>query len=160
MRRGSIATWLAGVTAGLNPFRSFTFVSATGLAALAAWVWLRRSSGSEGEAVFPFYGLIAASYAGGYLVGRAFRHVLRAIVSATAIVLSGVVLLQCVRMDTADAERAVESGSMWMRAKATRVKDYLLHLLPAGPAAGGGVFAGGRRWRREAGEARAEGSGR
>jgi len=143
--RGRIAGGFLGFVAGFSPLNSFTFLLAVAVTALAAWVWLKHSG--DARPSFPFYGILAASYAGGFLIGRVFRKVVKAAVILAAIVLGGLALLRHARVDTVKAEQAVEAGSTWVQDQAGRARDYLFHLLPSGGAAGVGVFAGGRRRR-------------
>jgi hypothetical protein len=148
-QRSRIAGVLAGVISGLSPFKSLTFLMALGVAALAAWVWFKRSG--DTQAAFPVYGTIAASYAGGFMIGRIFRKLIKAVAITAVLVLAGFALLNRAHVDTSKAKEVVQAGSTWAQDRASRAKDYLMHLLPSGGAAGFGVFAGGRR-RREEGE--------
>lgn len=144
---GRIAGGLAELTAGLSPMNSFTFLAAAGVAAFGAWVWFRQSG--DARAPFPVYGTIAASYAGGFLIGRVFRKVLKTAVILAVIILAGFALLNRFHVDTSKGTRAVKAGSTWVQDQSARAKDYLLHLLPSGGAAGVGVFAGARRRRND-----------
>jgi hypothetical protein len=122
---------------------SFTFLLAFGVAALAGWNWLKEPS--EPRPPFPLYGIIAASYAAGFLIGRVFRKVVKTAALAAAIVLGGLAVLNRAHVDTSQAKQASEAGSTWVQSQARRAKDYLIHLLPSGAAASLGVFAGSRR---------------
>jgi hypothetical protein len=135
--------WLASLAAGLNPMKSFTFVLALGVTALAAWKWFNQSG--DPRPPFPLYGAIAASYAGGFLIGRLFWKVLKTAAIVAAILLGGLTVLNRAHVDTSKAKEEAEAGSAWVRNEASRAKHYLLHFLPSGAGAGVGVFAGGRR---------------
>ena len=142
-RQSKLSGGLTGLAAELNPIKSFTFVLALGVTALAAWIWVNRSG--DPRPPFPFYGTIAASYAAGFLIGRLFWKVVKTAAIVSAILLGGLVLLNRVHVDTSKAREATEVGSAWVRNQASRAKHFLLHFLPSGGAAGVGVFAGGRR---------------
>jgi hypothetical protein len=144
-QRGRIAGGLAGLAAGLSPLNSFTFVVALILTAIGAWSWFRQSG--EPRSSFPLYATIAASYAGGFLIGRVFRTVLKTAAVVAAILIGGLALLNHAHVDTSKAKQAVEAGSSWAQQQATQAKKYLRHWLPSGTFAGIGVFAGGRRRR-------------
>jgi hypothetical protein len=148
-QRGKTLGALVGLVAGLNPAKSPTFLLAFGLSALAAWVWFRGSG--EARRPFPVYGVIATSYAGGFLIGMIFRNMLKITAIVATMVLSGFALANCFGVDASKAKQAVAEGSTWAQEKAGRVKGYLMHLLPSGTAAGVGAFAGARR-RRSGGE--------
>src|SRR5262249_13606934 len=94
---------------------------------------------------FPLYGTIAASYAGGFLIGRLFWKVIKTAAIVAAIVLGGLALLNWAHVDTSKAKEVNKASSTWVRNHASRTKDYLLHFLPSGGAAGVGAFAGSRR---------------
>jgi uncharacterized membrane protein (Fun14 family) len=134
---------LAGLAAGLSPMKSFTFLLALGVAAVSAWVWFKRPG--DPRPPFPFYGTIAASYAGGFMIGRVFRKVVKTAAILAALLLGGLALLNYARVDTTKAKETVKAGSTWVQDQAGRAKDYLLRLLPSGAAAGAGVFVGARR---------------
>src|SRR5688500_10918119 len=112
--RGKLMGGLAGVASGLSPMNSFTFIVALGISASAAWVWFKESG--EVRRPFPIYGAIAASYAGGFLIGRVFRRIVKTAAIVAAIVLGGLMLLNYVRVDTSKARHAVEAGSTWVHA--------------------------------------------
>ena len=141
--RKSISAGILGVIAGLNPFTSVTFLIALAVLASAAWVWFRHS-GEPGQ-TFPIYGAVAASYAGGFLIGRVFRRVLKIAAIIAAIVLGSLALLNRAHLDTSKAQQAVKASSTWLEENSARARDYLMHLLPSGVAGGAGVFFGGRR---------------
>jgi len=143
--RNKLLGGLLGVAVKLNPLTSVSFLLALAVVALGTWVWFRHS-GESGHG-FPVYGAVGASYAGGFLIGRVFRRVLKIAAIVAAIVLGGLGLLNRAHLDTSKAEQAVRAGSTWVEDKAGRAKDYLMHLLPSGTAGGVGVFAGGRRRR-------------
>ena len=148
-QRSKILGGLAGLAAGLSPMKSFTFLLALGVAALGAWVWFKQSG--DPRPPFPRYGIIAVSYAGGFIIGRLFWKVVKTAAILAAIVLGGFALLNRAHVDTSKARQEVEAGSSWLQEQASRAEDYLLHLLPSGGAAGVGVFAGARR-KRNAGD--------
>jgi hypothetical protein len=148
-QRSRIAGGLAGFAAGLSPMNSFTFVLALAVTVLAGWGWLNHSG--DPRPPFPLYGAIAASYAVGFLIGRVFRSVLKVAAIIAAILLGGLALLNRAHVETSQAKQAVQAGSTWLQAEASRAKACLLHFLPSAGAAGVGVFAGGRR-RRVSGE--------
>jgi hypothetical protein len=149
-QRGKIAGGLSGLAAGLSPMNSFTFLLALAVTAVGAWSWLKQSG--DPRPPFPFYGIIAASYAGGFLIGRVFWKVLKTAAIVAAIVLGGLFLLGRAHVDTSKARKEVQAGSAWVQDEASRTKKYLLHYLPSGGAAGVGVFAGGRRRRGDRGD--------
>src|SRR5262245_19580047 len=130
---------LAGFAAGLSPMKSFTFLLALGIAALGALAWFRQP---EPRSNMPWYGIIAVSYAGGFLIGRVFRQVVKTAAILAALLLGGLALLHYARVDTTKAKQTVKAGSTWMQDQAGRAKDYLLRLLPSGAAAGAGVVIG------------------
>jgi hypothetical protein len=132
--------------------KSFTFVLAFGVTALAAWRWFNQSG--DPRPSFPLYGTIAASYAGGFLIGRVFWKVLKTAAIFAALVLGGLALLNRAHLDTSKVKQATEAGSTWVRNEASQAKHYLLHFLPSGGAAGVGAFAGGRRRTGDRGEDR------
>jgi hypothetical protein len=140
---GKVSGALANLLTGLNPMKSSTFVLALGVTALAAWNWSNRSG--DPHPPFPHYGMIAASYAGGFLIGRLFWKVVKTAAIVAAVVLGGLALLSRVQVDTSQVKAATEAGSAWVRYEASGAKHYLLHFLPSGGAAGVGVSAGGRR---------------
>ena len=144
--RRNMASGLVGVAAGLNPLTSVTFLFALVVTAAAAWVWFKNSG--EVRQAFPLYGTVAASYAGGFLIGRVLRSFLKIAAIVAALVLGGLGVLHWAQIDTAKARDAVKDSSAWLEAKSGQAKDYLMHFLPSGAAAGVGVFAGGRRRRR------------
>jgi hypothetical protein len=146
---------LADLAAGLNPMRSFTFLLALSVIALAAWSWFKQSG--EPRPPFPLYGTIAASYAGGFLIGRLFRKVVKTAAIIAAIVLGGLALLNRAQVNTSKAREATEAGSTWVQNEAKQAKDYLFHLLPSGGAAAVGVFAGSRRRAGSGGKGRGDG---
>ena len=123
--------------------KSVTFVLALGVTALATWKWLNHSG--DPRPGFPWYGMIAASYAGGFLIGRILGRALKAVAVVTAIVLGGLALLRWTHVDTSQAAEEAQAGVTWLRKEARQMKRYLVHLLPCGGAAGVGVFAGSRR---------------
>ena len=141
----TIFSGLLGLAASLNPLTSVTFVAATGVLGAAVWVWLKQSG--EPSQSFPFYGTIAASYAGGFLIGRIFRRLYKTVAIVAAITLAGLALLSWTHLDTSKAQRAVKAGSGWLEEKSNRAMDYLTHLLPSGLAGGAGMLVGGRRRR-------------
>jgi hypothetical protein len=145
-QQGRVGRGLVGLAAELNPLKSMTFLLALGLIAVAAYKWLRESG--EQQPSFPFYGTIAGSYAGGFLIGRLFWRIVKTAAIVAAIVLGGLTVLNRVHVDTSKAKDAAEAGSSWVRNEASRAKHYLVHFLPSGVGAGLGVFAGGRRSRR------------
>ena len=147
--RGKWLGGLAGLASGLSPMNSFTFIVALGVSALAGFLWFKESG--DPRPPFPTYGTVAVSYAGGFLVGRLVRAVLRTAAIAVAIVLAGLAIVKCAHVDTGKAKQTVEAGSGWIREHADRISDDLLRLLPSGGAAGLGVLAGGRRRRIKAG---------
>lgn len=151
-QQGKLVGGLAGLAAGLNPLKSFTFLLALSVTALATWSWFQQPA--EPHPPFPLYGTIAASYAGGFLIGRLFRKVVKTAAIVAAIVLGGLALLNRAHMDTTQAREAAQAGSSWVQHQASRAKDYLLHFLPSGGAAGIGVFAGSRRHAGEGGPGR------
>ena len=67
----------AGLAAGLNPMKSVTFVLALGVTVLAAWKLLKHSG--DPRPAFPWYGMIAVSYAGGFLIGRVLGRALKTV---------------------------------------------------------------------------------
>jgi hypothetical protein len=123
--------------------KSLTFLLALGLAALAGWFWFQQP---EPRPAFPWYGVIAASYAGGFLIGRVFQTVAKTAAILAALVLGGLALLHYV-VDTTKAKQSVQAGSTWVQDQTGRAKKHLLQLLPSGGAAWVGVFAGARRRR-------------
>jgi hypothetical protein len=135
---------LARLASELNPVSSFTFLCALGITAFAAWDWLEESG--EPRPRFPWYGAMAVSYAGGFLIGRVFWKVLKTAAIVAAIVLGGLALLNRVDVDTSKAKAAAEADSAWVQKQASLVKHFLVHLLPSSLAAGVGAFTGG--WRR------------
>jgi len=135
--------WPASLAAGLNPMKSLTFVLALGVTALAAWKWFNQSG--DPRPPFPLYGAIAASYAGGFLIGRLFWKVLKTAAIVAALLLGGLAVLNRAHVDTSKAKQEAEAGSAWVRKEAGQARHYLLHFLPSGGGAGLGVFAGGRR---------------
>jgi hypothetical protein len=141
--RGKVLGWLAGLVAGLNPMRSATFLLALSITTVAAWKWMNRAG--DPPLPFPFYGVIAASYAGGFLIGRVFWRLVKTAAIVAAIVLGGLAVLNRMHVDTTKAKEDAEAGSMWARNEASRAKHYLMHWLPSGGAAGVGAFAGSRR---------------
>jgi hypothetical protein len=134
---------LTNLAAGLNPMKSPTFLLALGVTALAAWKWFNRSG--DPRPAFPLYGAIAASYAGGFLIGRLLWRFVKVAAIVAALALGGLAVLNRAHLDTSRAREATEAGSAWVRNEASRAKHYLLHFLPSGGGAGLGVFAGGRR---------------
>ena len=143
----SIFSGLLGFAAGLNPFTSITFLLALLVTAFAAWVWFQHSG--EASQSFPIYGTVGASYAGGYLIGRIFRRLLKIAVIAAAVVLGGFALINRMHLDTSKAEQAVKAGSAWLEDQSMRARNYLMDLLPSGAAGGFGAFAGARKGRRD-----------
>ena len=143
--RGKIVGAVTGLTAGLSPMHSITFIAAVGIAGLAAWIWMHGAG--DPPPAFPLYGSIAASYAGGFLIGRVFRRIVKIAAIIAAIAIGALALLSRAHVETSKAKQAVETGSTWFQARASRVKDSLLHVLPSGFAGGAGVFAGARRRR-------------
>ena len=141
--RGRIGSGLAGLVAGLNPMRSATFLLALSITAVAAWKWMNRAS--DPPTPFPFYGIIAASYAGGFLIGRVFWRIVKTAAIVAAIMLGGLAVFNRLHVNTTKAKEVTEEGSAWVRDEASRAKHYLVHLLPSGGAAAVGVFAGSRR---------------
>jgi hypothetical protein len=141
--QGRVTRGLAGLAAELNPLKSITFLLALGLIAAAAYKWLKESG--DPQPSFPFYGTIAGSYAGGFLIGRLFWRIVRTAAVVAAIVLGGLTVLNRVHVNTSKAKEAAEAGSSWVRNEASRAKHFLLHFLPSGVGAGLGVFAGSRR---------------
>ncbi len=141
--RGGLAGWLFGLVAGFSPLSSFTFLLALGLMGFATWAWLHQPSDTPPP--FPVYGTVAASYAGGFLIGRIFRRLLKLLALGAALLIGGLFLLSRTHLDTTRARHAVEAGAHWMEEKTTSAMDYLMHFLPSGGAAGVGVFAGGGR---------------
>jgi hypothetical protein len=127
--------------------KSFTFVLAVGVTALAAWSWFSHSG--DPQPPFPHYGMIAASYTGGFLIGRVFWNVVKTAAIIAALVLGGLALINRAHVDTSKVKQATEAGSAWVRKETGRAKHYLLHFLPSGGAAGVGVFVGSRRRRGE-----------
>jgi uncharacterized membrane protein (Fun14 family) len=119
---------------------SFTFILALIVTAFGAWAWFKQAG--DIPARFPWYGTVAGSYAGGFLIGRVFRRVLKVAALMAAILVVGLVLLNRAHVDTSKVSHAVESGSTWVQQRAIRTTDYLLHLLPSGAAAAVGAFAG------------------
>jgi hypothetical protein len=150
--QGKVTAALASLAAGLNPMKSFTFVFALGVTALAAWNWLNKSG--EPRPSFPLYGTIAASYAGGFLIGRVFWKLVKTAAIVAAIVLGGLAVLTRAHVDTSKAREETEAGITWARNEAKQAKHYLVHFLPSGGAGGVGAFAGGRRRRDDTGEER------
>jgi hypothetical protein len=148
-QRGKILGGLTGLAAGLSPMKSVTFLLALGVAAVAAWVWFKQSG--DPRPPFPRYGIIAVSYAGGFIIGRLFWKIVKTAAILAALVLGGLALLHYARVDDSKARQAVANGSTWVQDEVGRAKHYLLHLLPSGGAAGVGVFAGARR-RRSSGD--------
>ena len=142
-QQGRFKGALVSFVAGFNPMKSFTFLLALGLIALAALSWLKQTS--DPQASFPLYGTIAGSYAGGFLAGRLLARLVKIAVVVAALVIGALVLLGRIHVDTSKAKEATEAGSTWVRNEASQAKHYLLHLLPSGSAAGVGAFAGGRR---------------
>jgi hypothetical protein len=142
-QQGKVTGGLAALVVGLNPLKSITFLMALVLIAVAASNWLKPSG--DPRPPFPLYGTIAASYAGGFLIGRLFWKVVKTAAIVAAIVLGGLTLLNRAHVDTSKAREVTEESSAWVRNQAGRAKHYLLHFLPSGGAAGLGVFAGGRR---------------
>jgi hypothetical protein len=142
-QQGMVTRGLASVAAELNPLKSMTFLLALGLIAVAAYKWLREPEGSQSS--FPFYGTIAGSYAGGFLIGRLFWRIVKTAAIVAAIVIGGLTVLNRVHVNTSKAKEAAEAGSTWVRNEASRAKHFLLHFLPSGVGAGLGVFAGSRR---------------
>ena len=134
---------LAGMVAGLNPMRSATFLLALCITAVATWKWMNRAGDPPPD--FPWYGMIAASYAGGFLIGRVLWRIVKVAAILAALLLGGLAVLNHVHVDTTKAKEVTEEGSAWVRNEAGRAKHYLMHLLPSGGAAGVGVFAGSRR---------------
>jgi hypothetical protein len=134
---------LINLAAGLNPMKSISFLLALGLAALAAWTWFKRSG--DPRPPFPIYGAIAASYAGGFLIGRLLWRFVKITAIVAALALGGLAVLNRAHVDSSRAREATESGSAWVRNEVSRAKHYLLHFLPSGCGAGLGAFAGGRR---------------
>jgi hypothetical protein len=148
--QGKVTAALAGLAGGLNPMKSITFLFALVLTALATWNWLNKSG--EPRPSFPLYGTIAASYAGGFLIGRVFWKVVKTAAIIAAIVLGGLAVLNRAHVDTSKAREETEAGITWVRNEAKQAKHYLVHFLPSGGAGGVGVFAGGRRRRDDAGD--------
>jgi hypothetical protein len=146
-QRSRLAEGLSGFAANLNPLNSRTFVLALFVVGVGTWRWFRQSG--EPQSNFPFYATIAASYAGGFLVGRLFRVLIKTTALVVAVVLGGLVLLNRVQVDTTKAKQAVQTGSSWAEDQVVRAKKYLLHWLPAGGVAGFGVVVGSRRKLRE-----------
>jgi len=145
VERRNIASGLAGVAAGLNPLTSITFLVAMVVTAAAGWIWFKNSG--EVRQPFPLYGIVAGCYAGGFLIGRVLRSFLKIAAIVAALVLGGLGVLHWANVDTSKAREAVKDSSAWLEEKSDRAKDYLMHFLPSGAAAGAGVFAGGRRRR-------------
>src|SRR5262245_15660906 len=148
--KGGLLGGLAGFTAGLSPMNSFTFLLAVGVIAVAAWSWFKATG--DPRPPFPTYGIIAGSYAGGFLIGRIFWRLVKTAAIVAAIVLGGLALLGRLNVDTSKARQVSEAGQTWVQKQASGAKDSLLHLLPSGAAAGVGVFAGGRRRRIDGGQ--------
>jgi hypothetical protein len=124
---------------------SLTFLVAFGVVGVAAWSWVHQPSDLRSS--FPVYGTIAASYAGGFLIGRVFRRIVTIAAIIAALVIGGLTLLNRTHLDTSKAKEAVGTGATWFQDQAHRVKGLLLHVLPSGGAAAVGAFAGGRRRR-------------
>lgn len=141
--RGRLAGGVAGFLAGLNPLNSKTFILALVIAGFAAWRW--QAHADDPQRVFPIYGVVAASYGGGYLIGRLFRRMLKLVAIAAALVISSLVVLKVVHVDTTKARESVTAGASWLQQQGERAQESLMHLLPSGTAAGFGAFAGGRR---------------
>lgn len=138
-----MASGLAGVAAGLNPLTSVTFLLALVVTAAAGWIWFNNSG--EVRQPFPLYGIVAASYAGGSLIGRVLRSFLKIAALVAALALGCLGILHWANVDTSKAREAVKDSSAWLEERSDRTKDYLMHFLPSGAAAGAGIFAGGRR---------------
>jgi hypothetical protein len=149
-QRSGVLGGLAGLAAGLSPLKSFTFLLALGVAAVGTWLWFTQPG--EPRPPFPRYGIIAVSYAGGFLIGRVFWKIVKTAALLAAIVLGGLAVFHYAHVDASKAKQAVSEGSSWVQDQSSRAKDYLLHLLPSGGAAGVGAFAGARR-KRNAGDA-------
>ena len=145
VERRNIASGLAGVAAGLNPLTSVTFLLALLVTAAAGWIWFKNSS--EVRQPFPLYGIVGASYAGGFLIGGILRSFLKIAAVVAALALGGLGLLYWTNIDTSKARETVKDSSAWLEKTSGQAKDYLMHFLPSGAAAGAGAFAGGRRRR-------------
>lgn len=141
--RNRLAGGLAGFLAGLNPLNSKTFLFALAVTAFAAWRW--QGHADDPARSFPVYGVVAASYGGGYLIGRIFRRMLKLVAVTAALVISSLVVLKVAHVDTTKARESVTAGASWLQQQTDRVQDSLMRLLPSGTAAGFGAFAGGRR---------------
>jgi hypothetical protein len=142
-QQGKVTRRLSSLAAGLNPMKSFTFVLALGVTALAVWSWSNHSG--DPRPPFPHYGTIAASYASGFLIGLLFWRVVKTAAIVAALMLGALALLNRAHLDTSKAREETEAGSTWVRNEAGQAKHYLLHFLPSGGAAGVGVFVGSRR---------------
>ena len=126
----------------MNPMKSVTFVLALGVTVLAAWKLLKHSG--DPWPAFPWYGMIAVSYAGGFLIGRVLGRALKTVAVVTAIVLGGLTLLRWTHVDTSKTAEQANAGVAWVRKEAKQLKHSLVHLLPCAGAATVGVFAGRR----------------
>ncbi|MBW2658437.1 MAG: hypothetical protein JRC87_02390 [Deltaproteobacteria bacterium] len=89
--------------------------------------------------------LLAGSFLGGLLVGRAARNTLRPIILTAGIIIAAVTLLTKFGVLDSSVDMWVQSTVGWISDNMDKTQGYIATLLPSSTAAGSGFFIGFRR---------------
>lgn len=100
--------------------------------------------GPRSPAAFRF----GAGFAGGFLLGFAFRRFLKVTSALATLVLGGIALLKLtglIELDWASLEGQVRDSLAWTQGQAAALKTLLTGYLPSAGAGGLGLWKGFRR---------------
>lgn len=119
--------------------KSFIAASATTIAGLASWI---------GNFTSPAVAQLGGSYLGGFILGWAFRRLLRALAMMAALLVACIALLKTtgwLNLDWPSIESQIVQGFRWLHGEAEGLKNLLTGFLPSAGAAGAGTFFGFRK---------------
>ncbi|WP_455245619.1 FUN14 domain-containing protein [Petrachloros mirabilis] len=133
------SAWEESITDSPWNAKSFIAASAATIGGLASWI-VNFSS--------PTVAQLGGSYLGGFILGWAFRRLLRAAAMMAALTIACIAVLKStgwLNLDWPSIETQVSQGIRWLHGEAEGLKNLLTGFFPSAGAAGAGTFFGFRK---------------